>query len=222
MNLTATERAEALAANVPFIVLCDEYKALCAVNDLPLSVDVPTLVTHIQSALFDKLLSIDKGLKARYEMLRSDTAKLKMIADNVDLTGYDIVDTLRAAVAALTSAYRRVWVGSALLHKNVTFEQFADVAELDLPALLDGYVLDWTGKAHVLACFQSLAPALEKLRDMFRAGISTHYTLADTLGTLARCYTPESSAGALVANEHAVMRLANDLDNAGKLAAFKK
>ena len=217
--ITTQENAATIAANADFTRLVTDYKALLTAEGLPLGIDVELLKTTVRTQLFQKLLSVDKGLKMRWDMLKSQDARLKLIADTIDLTGYDIVDSIAEGVKGLETAYKRIYVNGigGFVHTWVPFAQFAEVCELDLAALLDSHTYDWAGKEHVLDYFQDLGEKLAQVRTLFRAGIGTHYTLSDVLHVLSRFYTDSSNQGEVIAQQGAVMRLVSDLNKAGKL-----
>lgn len=216
--ITKTENAATIAANADFGRLVTDYKALLTAEGLPLSIDVALLTTAYKTLWFQKLLSADKGLKMRFDMLKSQEARLRLIADTIDLTGYDVIDDIAEAVKGLETAYKRVYTrGSGFVKDSVTFAQFAEVYELDLAALLNSFTYDWAGKEHVLAYVQRLGNQVEQLRDILRETVSTHFTLVDTCQVLARFFTPDSAEGVVMADEGSVMRLVTDLEKAGKL-----
>lgn len=217
--ITSQENAATIAANEDFITRVAAYKALLTAEGLPLSIDVELLKTTLRTQLFQKLLSADKGLKMRWDMLKSQDARLKLIADTIDLAGYDIVDAITEAVKGLETAYNRIYVrGVAGSAKNIApFAQFADVYGLDLGALLDSRTFDWTGKEHVLEYFQELGGKLAQLRTIMRGAVSTSYGLVDVFHVLGRFYADGSNQGDVIAHEGAVMRLVTDLEQAGKL-----
>ncbi len=216
--ITQTENAATIAANADFIARVADYKALLTAEGLPVSIDVELLKTTLRTQLFQKLLSADKGLKMRWDMLKSQDARLKLIGDTIDLTGYEVVDTIAEAVKGLEMAYKKIYTdATGHVVNHVPFAQFASVYGLDLAPLLDAYTFDWAGKEHVLEYFQALSQHLYQLRDVMRAAVATSYTLGDVLHVLPRFYTPQSSAGEIVAREGVVMTLAKDLEQLGKL-----
>jgi hypothetical protein len=221
--ITKTENAATVAVHADFTRLVTEYKALLTAQGLPLSIDVELLKTTLKTQLFQKLLGADKGLKMRFDMLKSQDARLRLVSETVDLAGYDIVDTLAQAVKGLETAYKKIYTqGLGFMWQVVTFAQFADAYELDLAALLDSFTYDWTGKEHVLAYVQGLGAKVEQLRDILRATVGSHYTFADTCHVLGRFFTPGSAEGVVIADEGSVMRLVTDLDKLGKLGMIPK
>lgn len=222
VKITESECTEVLRRNARFVALCDNYRTLCETNDFPVSVDMKLLATVYRTQLFQQLLAVDKGLKARYEMLRTDAAKLKLITDTIDLSGYDILDTLESEIDLMELAYQQIWVSSLHLHRNISFSIFCEKTGLNLSTLLTGWVINWEGREHILTYFRELAPLLENMREMHRSIISTGFTLADTLAVIGSTYTQDSQRETLVADEKKVHQLADSLEKAGKLAAFKK
>lgn len=221
--ISKAENTATIAANAALIQKVVDYKALLTAQELPFSIDMAVLTTTIRTQLFQKLLSVDKGLKMRWDMLKTDEARLKLITDTIDLNGYEIVEQLDSAVKGLESAYNRIYMPSlGMLYKFMPFAQLAETYELDLQAMLDKRTYDWTGREHALAYFNELAPKLTELRDIFRAGVSTSFTLHDTVSVLSRYYTQDSVEGTVEASEGAVMRLVNDLAKAGKSELIPK
>lgn len=220
--ITQTEKTATVAANADFTRLVTEYKALLTAQELPFSIDVDMLRTTVRTQLFQKLLGVDKGLKMRFDMLKSQEARIKLVTDTIDLTGYDAVDAIAEGVKGLETAYNRIFVSGFFARASsvVPFAQFAEVYALDLAAMLDARTFDWAGKEHVLEYFQQLGNKLGQLRTIMQAGVGTHYTLADVLSVLRRFYTDQSSQGEVIAHEGAVMRLYTDLNKAGKLAVI--
>ncbi|MFD2720602.1 hypothetical protein ACFST9_17915 [Hymenobacter monticola] len=217
--ITQAENAATIAANAHFTTLAADYKALLAANDFPLTIDVELIKTTLRTQLFQKLLGADKGLKMRFDMLKSNEARLKLIGDTIDLTGYDIIDDIASAVKELERAYNGVYSRGAGFIKNVvSFTTFADVCELDLGLLLDSKTYDFTGREHVLEYFRELGQHLQQLREILRVAVSSSYTLGDSLHVLGRFYTGESGEGDLTPDQGAVMRLVTDLEKVGKLA----
>jgi hypothetical protein len=215
--ITAKQNAAAIAGNPEFIRLVTEFKALVAAQGLPLSLDMSMLETAYKTQLFHKLLGVDKGLKMRFEMLKSDEARLKLVADTIDLTGYDVIDTIAEAVKRLETLYKNIWAGSyGSLSSWMSFQQFFDVYGLDLAAALDAYTFDWTGKEFALEYFAQLGQQLEHVRNILRVTMSSHYDLHNACNVLSRFFDGAGDAE-IVPEEGAVMRLVKDLTKAGKL-----
>jgi hypothetical protein len=215
--ISTIEKTQILTANAGFIAQVKVYKDLLSANYFPLSVDPEYLKTVLRTQLFDRLCGVDKGLKMRFDMLKTNEAKLKLIAATIDLEGYDIVPQLESAVKELELAYNRIYIGgSTSLHKVVTFAGFADAYELNLATVLETYTYDFTGREHVLRYFAELGAKLVELRDIFRATRSTSYTFVDAARTVSAFYT-EAEGNTVVADQGGVMRIITDLEKAGKL-----
>ncbi len=221
--ISTTEKTVILSDNAPFLAQIKAYKDLLSANYFPVSIDVEYLKTVLRTQLFDRLCGVDKGLKMRFDMFKTNEAKLKLIAATIDLQGYDIVPEVEEAVKGLELAYNRIYIGgSTKLSTVVTFAGFADAYELDLAAVLEAYTYDFTGREHALAYFQNLGTKLHELRDIMRFGRSTHYTLHDAAMVLSNFYTPGSQEGTICPHQGAVMRLITDLEKAGKLSVIPR
>lgn len=219
--ITQTENAAALAQNSAFIAQVAAYKQLLTDHNFPFTVDMQVLATTLRTQLFQKLLAVDKGLKMRWDMLRTDEARIKLITDTIDLNGYDVVDEAQEAVKALETGYNRMYVGElGYMGKQVPFRTFAQVYALDLQALLDSKTFDWTGKQHVLDYFQALGEMLREFRGIGRVVSSTSFSLYDAGAVLPRYFQEVNET--VVVNEGGVMRLVNDLEKAGKLSMIPR
>jgi len=205
--ITQLEKDTILTQYAGFIQQTIDFKALVATNGLPVTSHLPTLETAFKSQIFQKLLAVDKGLKMRFELLKTDEARVKLIDAHVDIDGYEDVATMRNVLLVLEQQYNRISLGvmHGRLFNLVPFDVFTDHYKMDLEALVSGFVFDWTGKEDVLEYVQGLAPALEQLRTVFRAVHSTSVTLADTLRTVAMYFTDESNTGPIEVKESAVM-----------------
>ena len=219
--ITIKEKEDILSRNTKIISLITDFKALVAENGLPVSDNIQTLETALRSQLFQKLLAVDKGLKLRWELLKTDEARIKLITDTVNLDGYSQVQEMQIALNTIERLYKQVYANT-FLYDTVPFSIFAEKWEMDLDAVLTSMVFDWTGKEDVLEFFQNLAPSLAKLREVLRAAISTSYTLHATLQLLDGYYTPESHAGSIEIKESAVMGLVNRLNEKNARHLFTK
>jgi len=65
---------------------------------LSVTTDLKQLNTEYKAILFSKLLAIDKGLTMRYNLTRSNEAKLNMIDQTISLDSYDDMDLLEELI----------------------------------------------------------------------------------------------------------------------------
>lgn len=187
--LTSLQAAAVRQREADFMERCAVYKRLLINLDLPFSVDLPTLDTAYGQQLFEGLLKLDKGLKARYDLLRTDEGRQKLVADTISTAGHEVVDQVGAALKALTSAYRSVSLGhEGWLHSKYDLGQFANWYELDLGKVLDALTIDWGSQAHVLTYFKTLGEELQRLRTMFRPLVDTSGNLDAVLSVVASAY----------------------------------
>jgi hypothetical protein len=224
-NLTQTEYEFELLQHAELIQRCDQYRALCIANQLPQTLDISLLAVSLQAQIFDKLLAVDKGLKARYDVLRSDTARLQLIATTVNLDGYDVVDELTEMGNTIRTLYDEIFLGTAKLNTSVSIENFDAVRGLDLAKLLQSYVIDWTGKEDVLTYFKSVPALLAQITAVAQAADacehgrtcseSTFYALKAVLW----CF--DQVGNTLIVNEHKAWRVASTLQRNNRLDIVK-
>lgn len=212
--ITQTQKQVAVTTSAKIIQSISDFKALVAKNGLPISDNMQTLETALRSQLFQKLLAVDKGLKLRWDMLKTDDSRIKLITDTINLDGYNEVKELHEALETIKTQYKQIWTGENWLHCAIPFALFVDKWEMNLDKVLSSLVFDWTGKEDVLEYVQNLAPTLTKLREVFRALTNDTYSLQETLTFLSVLYTPESSRETIEAKESAVMGLAKELEAA--------
>ncbi|WP_151088042.1 hypothetical protein [Hymenobacter baengnokdamensis] len=201
--LTPTESAALRQEHADFMQRCTSYKALLTNSGLPFSVDLPTLTTAYGQQLFEQLLTLDKGLKARYDLLRTDEGKQKLLAATIDTAGHEVMDQVSAALTALTQAYQGISLGMSLgwLHNKYSLAQFAQYYELDLARVLEALTIDWTGKEYVLAYFTQIGDELTRLRDLFRPLVGTSAPLGVVFEVLASCYHVQPTNEPLTVDE---------------------
>lgn len=212
--ITQKIKDKTLADNSELVTQIADYKALATAHGLPITSDVATLETALRGQLFQKLLTADKGLQTRFNMLKTDDARIKMINDTVNIDGYEQVGEMQAALAVIEKGFNRVWYGINHLRNTVKFSQFVDNWEMDLDKVLSSMVFDWSENRVVLNYFKSLEPTLTTLREVFRASMHNDYRLHETLTLLSHFYTAASETGDIEADEATVMTLAKELADA--------
>lgn len=223
MNITTQEYTNALITNAHFNEMTKAFKLLLTANGLPLSVELPVLKTHYKTQLFEKLLSIDKGLKMRYDMTKSVSGKLALIETTIDLDGYEIFPKLETLIAAMEKLYKMIYLTQwAMLWKSIPFNSFATLHNLDLEIFLQSKIIDWTGKEDIIALFRDLIPALTKLRSLFQATISTSYTIENTLHRLNGYYCEPECNAPFDVSEYNIFHLTQVLERCGKLKDYNK
>lgn len=223
MNITQTENDNALITYSTFIKSCGEYKALLTANELPVSVDISLLKTTLKTILFDKLLSVDKGLKMRYEMTKSDTGKIGLINSTINLEGYDIIPDLETRIKALGKMYWQIGFGVAALRNELPMEKFATLHGMDLQKLLLSFVIDWSKNQPVYDLFLNLIPSFQLLHDSFKNAYQTSYQIDHTLTTLLRYYFENYlNNNNIKVDEHRVFEYVQILESKGALAALLK
>ncbi len=172
--LTPEENARHRAYFAAFMGQCAAYKTLLAEAGLPLSVSVDELTAAYRQQLFDGLLKADKGLQARYDLLRTDEGRQKLIADTINLDGYDVIDEATARLRQLATTWAQLERGGLGVDvPGIPLESFARYYELDLGKLLDDHTLSWEGYEHVLAHFEALAQALTPWARIVRTTIQS-------------------------------------------------
>lgn len=221
MNLTQLEYDNAIRQHADFIKQCDEYKSILASNGLPISVNIPLLKTTLKTILFDRLLSVDKGLRMRYDMVRSDSGKLALINSTIDLDGYDIIPELETRIKALLRSYNQIYLQFSL-SQCLPFDTFATHHNLDLQKILFSYIIDWSKTEPILELFADLIPVLTKLRSLFQNTYSTHYTLELTLHRLSNFYSETNHEQPINVSEHDCLFVVQKLESIGMLADFNK
>lgn len=201
--ITQQENQALLAQNADLVTQCTAYKALLTANKLPLSVDLPTLSAAYGRQLFDQLLKVDAGLKARYDLLRTEEGQQKLVADTVNTDGHELLDQLRTAVATLTRLYSYVSFRTGhRLQDTVSLAAFAKSYELNLSRALDAETIDWTGREHVRAYFEQLTPTLNQVRDLFRHLTVNGAGVGETFAALATLYHEDRTDAPVTVNEH--------------------
>lgn len=196
--ITQKENAEARRYFARFMEQCTTYKALLTTAGLPLSVDLPTLRQAYQQQLFDGLLKVDQGLKARYDLLRTDEARTQLVASTINLDGHDVIDDAATALQQMEVVYKQLAIpGSGPLHRDTPLSSFAQYYALDFGRLLDENTLSWAGNEHVKAFFEqmatSLTPWLKIVRSTMKSGASVQ-DAAMLLADYFAMYTPEGQA----------------------------
>ncbi|KUG09388.1 hypothetical protein [Solirubrum puertoriconensis] len=206
--LTQQENQQAQTAQRAFIEQCATYRQLLEANELPLSVCVPTLKTAIRNKLFAQLLTVDAGLKMRFEMLRTEEAQEKLVAETINLDGYEVVEQIEKQVAAIKTAFSRIMIsaGSGLMmpEREMPLSTFASEFGLNLAAYLDKHTFNWKGNEHVLAYFQKLGKELEMAREMIHSSRDSSASIYQAFGKLADYFKSESHDGPIVPNEHMI------------------
>jgi hypothetical protein len=198
--ITQVENTEARRYFAGFITQCTTYKSLLTTAGLPVSVDMDVLTGAYRQQLFDGLLKVDKGLKARYELLRTDDARAKLIADTINLDGHDVIDDAAAALQQLARTYQQVQIpGEGPLHRDMPLESFARYHNLDFGQLLDAHTLSWAGNEHVKAYFDNLATALTPWLAIVRKTMKSGATVEDAGQLLGQYFT--ASIGGLASEQ---------------------
>ncbi|QIX62283.1 hypothetical protein HER32_14290 [Hymenobacter sp. BT18] len=227
MLFTKREVAAAKQTAHGFIKQCEEYRALLQEHELPLSMDINTLTGVLRAQQFAKLLAFDKGLKMRFEMLRTEEAQQKLIADTIDLTGYAIVDELPRRIEGLQRTYSGLMLTTGnrpamLAREGYSLGQLLSQYGLDFNAWIEANAIDWTGKQHVLEFFRELAKPLTQLRTIYRKTRASDASLQHLVGPqIAGYFTDESNMGALEPHEHRLIQeLIPQLQQLNLLAGF--
>ncbi|TGE24767.1 hypothetical protein E5K00_06050 [Hymenobacter aquaticus] len=210
-----------------FINQCEEFRALLVEHELPMSFDLEKLKGVLRAQLFAKLLAVDKGLKMRFEMLRTEEAQQKLVADTIDLSGYTIVDNLGRLIAQLQQGWSRLQLRRGRWfcqpeRDGVSLNTLATAHNLDFNQWLQSREMDWRGKEHVLAYFEELGKTLAQVRALHRATRDSGASLAHTFGpAVANYFTEASNTGPVAPDEHWIMgELIPTLERKGMLASF--
>lgn len=103
--LTKTHYSELLTNSAPLENAAKELLAKLAALSLTPSTDLQRLKDEYKVLLFSKLMAADKGLKMRYEMHRTEAAKLELINSTVSLEGYEEVEELAALLIHYTDTF---------------------------------------------------------------------------------------------------------------------
>ena len=178
--ITQVENTEARRYFARFMTQCEAYKTLLTTAGLPVSVDLAQLQAAYRQQLFAGLLKADKGLQARYELLRTDEARQKLVADVINLDGHEAIDTAAAALRQLATTYQQLSIpGEPPLHRNLPLSSFAEYHDLDFGQVLDSYTIDWAGNEHVKAYFDELAQLLTPWLTIVRKTMKSGATMAD-------------------------------------------
>lgn len=105
--------------------------------ELTPSLDMAKIKEEYKVILFQKLMKVDKGAKMRYELHRTEKAKLKMINDFVSLEGYSELDEIQEAIGMYQNAMH-----SSMLHRlPLTIEQIVADYGCDLVAAAEPFVV---------------------------------------------------------------------------------
>ncbi|MBD2769677.1 hypothetical protein IC235_17440 [Hymenobacter sp. BT664] len=181
--LTQAENAEARRNYTYFEDQCTAYKALLATASLPFSTDLDVVTSAYRQQLFDGLLKIDQGLKARYELLRTEEGRQKLVAETINLDGHDVIDEVATSLQQLRATYQRIGLpgNEGYLHQAIHFDSFASMFNLDLGKALDGQTIKWAGNEHVLAYFQQLATFLTGWKTLVAATIKQGASVQDAV-----------------------------------------
>lgn len=209
--ISSTENKQYRHRAAPFMVAVDTYKALLAAHNLTFSVDAAAVLTQYRTQLFAPLLAADKGLKMRWELLKTDAARVALVNATIDLTGYELADAVAAQLAALRETYRRQahnWGVSMY-----SWEGFALQYQLDVPAVLDSMTVDLSDKQDIVAFLARYRTLLEEARTVFVAAgyLDTSSTARDAALVVMGSY---DDAGQV--KETAVWQLSTDLTRKGK------
>lgn len=217
--ITQKTKEEAMIKNASFIKQVEDYKQLLADNKLPLLVDINEIRVGIKAQLFQKLIAVDKGLKMRLDMLMSEEAKLALINSSIDLTGYPIIDTFKAALVSIEAAYNKVFVSDydlGLVHRNIPLAKFANLYSLNLEDILNKYLIDWKGKEDTLAKFESTKKVFAELMDIYKkTTVSPDFNIQDMFEDLKRIFE-QNEVGSIEVNEKAIYYLAESITENGK------
>ncbi|WP_151086816.1 hypothetical protein [Hymenobacter baengnokdamensis] len=224
MKLTPEQNQAQLAQNADLIAQCTAYKALLAANKLPLSVDMTELTTAYRQQLFDRLLTVDPGLKARYELLRTEEGRQKLLFDTINTDGHELLDQVRDALAKLTRLYSHVSFGMGhQLHQHQPLATFAKRYTLDLNQALAAHTISWEGKEYVLAYFEGLLPELERVREIFRPLTNIGASMGEVFMALSNFYHEDRTRTPMRVDEHALHeRLLPGLEQHGLLGKIPR
>ena len=194
--ITKQRYDELLPRYAEFTAAAEAYKQLLQAHDLPFSIDFPTLRFVYKTQLFTKLVGVDKGLKMRYDMLKSGEAKATLVDATIDLTGYDLVDELINGLQLLNQTLNAANM-SIRNTDNIAKPTLADMVGADTAKMVGGelnaanylsrFVIDWTAdRSTVLDMIHQYAELLTSLETMLRGtGIKSdsvtdaHRRLAD-------------------------------------------
>jgi hypothetical protein len=190
--ITQTENTEARRYYAGFMTQCQAYKDLLTAAGLPLSVDMAELTDAYRQQLFDGLLKVDKGLKARFDLLRTDEARRKLITDTINLDGHDVLDDATAALQQLEQVYKQIGMpDGGPLHQAVHFISFANLFGLDFGKELDSQTINWGENQHVLEHFEVLAAALTPWLRIVRKTMNSSANMEHAGMLLAEFFTTE-------------------------------
>ncbi|MBD2716181.1 hypothetical protein KBK19_14155 [Microvirga sp. STR05] len=226
MKLTVNEYNKTIAIPnyIKFNNLCIAYKKLLSDNGFPLTIDISRLTLIYKTALFEKLLSVDKGLKMKFDLLRTDASKIKMISDEIDLDGYDIIDELTDKINELQNLYSRLTIGNRwgnTLERYISLQVLVDSHDLNLNPVVESWLIDWKGKERVKEYFENLFTEVDKIRTVFSAFQGGICSTAGALNILAK-FGYATGDGITEIDEHAILELVTSMQKYGKFDTFNK
>lgn len=135
--------------------------AKCNELGLTPTTDINQLREEYKTQLFAKLIAVDKGLKHRYEMHRTDRAKLDLINAHVSLDGYHEIEELQILIAAYNHIIPREF-NDVVTGTRISAEDFLVKHKGSVAKALEGCVIDVTD-TDLYRELQAVADALNSL-----------------------------------------------------------
>lgn len=156
------------------------HKELLATNGLTMSVDLATLLFEYKGNLFAKVVAVDKGLKMRYELLKTDNAIRGLVNSTIDLAGYDIVNELTNSLAKLNETLTAA--NHVLAGKEIEKPTVSKLLEYDLSidAYLQKFVIVWSDpeQSKVYDLVKEYAAMLTKANNMIK-GLGSNFDVKE-------------------------------------------
>ncbi|GAB3572928.1 hypothetical protein [Hymenobacter daeguensis] len=202
-----------------YIADVEAYKQALTGYGLPLVATAEALTTAYKAMLFTPLMAADKGLKARWDLTKTQAGQIALINATIDTDGHDEHDQLQASLNGLRTKYGYVLNNTYSVLNKATFEQFAEVYQLDLPRVINENTIDLSDKQDIITLFTDLAGTFGKLRNIFIASgnLHTNAGLHEVGDITAQMFenTDWSNYNPTV-KDMAVWQLSNALNKAGK------
>ncbi len=184
--LTQAENQAARATARNFLTAATAYKAFLAAHELPLSLDTTKLLDIYRGRLFEQLLAADTGLRARYEMARTQEGKQRIQTDTmagISLQGHELPEQLAQEMADLAQAYKTV----PFLNDVPRIELAQLIGyDLDYGRYLDQHTMNWAGRELGRAHFEQVAATLTQWRDLVQATSGPAQSLSEVITHIIR------------------------------------
>lgn len=163
----------------------EAFKKLLDDNKLSLTIDINTLLFQYKLNLFTDLLKVDKGLKFRYDLLKSDMAKRDLINSSVNLDGYTIVNELKVNITDLNTELERV-------NNNFRFDKYFAIPTMyvlvnqytiTISKYLQNQLISWNEKQiNDLETIQNFRKLFDEIKKIFYKSTSSRELVAEIDG----------------------------------------